>query len=61
MVQSDAFPTSDQDVIGLISAASSNILSWRLIMKYFLYIFTRLLIQEGHLLVSDERMCTSTG
>ena len=33
---SDAHPTDDQEVAGLIPAGSSDILSWRLIMKYFL-------------------------
>ena len=34
-----------------------NILSWRLIMKYFLWSFSHLPIQEGQLSVSGERMC----
>ena len=32
-----------------------------LIMKYFLWSFSLLLIQEGQLPISDERMCTNTG
>ena len=36
---------------------SGNILSWRLIMKYFLWSFS----QDGQLSVSGERMCKSTG
>ena len=36
VAQLDARPTGDQDVTGLILAGSGNILSWRLIMKYFL-------------------------
>ena len=31
-----AHPTCDLEVVGLIPAGSSNILLWRLIMKYFL-------------------------
>ena len=37
--QSNAHPTGDQEVTGLIPAESGNILSWRLIMKYFLQSF----------------------
>ena len=29
-------PTGNQEVVGLIPAGPGNILSWRLIMKYFL-------------------------
>ena len=36
---------------GLIPAGSGNILSWRLIMKDFLWSFSLLLIQEGQLSV----------
>ena len=32
VAQSDACPTGNQEVVGLIPAESSNILSWRLIM-----------------------------
>ena len=51
------------DQVGdLSSVESGNILSWRLIMKYFLpSVLALLLIQKGHLSVSCERMCTSTG
>ena len=50
--------TDVQVVVGLIPARSGNILSWRLIMKYFLWSSSlSLLIQEGHLSVSGERMC----
>ena len=35
MAQSDVRPTGDQEVVGSTPAGSSNILSWRLIMKYF--------------------------
>ena len=40
---------------GFDPAEVGNILSWRLIMKYFLSLP---LIQEGQLSVSGERMCT---
>ena len=33
-------PTGDQEVAGSIPAGSDNILSWRLIMKYFLRSFS---------------------
>ena len=39
-------------------AEVGNILSWRLIMKYFLVILSLPLIQEGQLSVSGKRMCT---
>ena len=61
MTQSDVHSTADQEVSGLIPIGSGNILSWRLIMKSFLVILSLLLIQEGQLSVSGERMCTSTG
>ena len=52
-------PTGDQEVAGSTSAKVGNILSWRLIMKYFLRSFSPfLVIQEGQLSVSGERMCT---
>ena len=51
-------PTGDQEVAGSTPAEVGNILSWRLIMKYFLVIFFLPLIQEGQLSVSGERMCT---
>ena len=66
-------PTGDQEVAGSTPAEVGNILSWRLIMKYFLRSFSPLeidheifstvilslpLIQEGQLSVSGERMCT---
>ena len=40
VAQSDACPTGDQEVTGSIPAGSANILSWRLIMKYFLLWFS---------------------
>ena len=45
----------DQEVAGSITAGYGNILSWRLIMKYFP------LFQECQLSVSGERMYTSIG
>ena len=51
-------PTGDQEVAGSTPAEVGNILSWRLIMKYFLQSFSPFsLIQEGQLSVSCERMC----
>ena len=35
VAQSDVGLTGDHEVAGLIPAGSDNILSWRLIMKYF--------------------------
>ena len=49
-------PTGDQEVAGSTPAEVGNILSWRLIMKYFLRSLP--LIQEGQLSVSGERMYT---
>ena len=51
-------PTGDQEVVGSTPAEVGNILSWRLVMKYFLRSFSLPLIQEGQLSVSGERMCT---
>ena len=51
--------TGDQEVAGSTPAEVGNILSWKLIMKYFLRSFSPFpLIQEGQLSVSGERMCT---
>ena len=36
VAQLDAHPAGDKEVMGSIPARSSNILSWNLIMKYFL-------------------------
>ena len=55
MVQLDACLTGDQEVA---RSAPPSLQHWRLIMKYFLWSFSFLLIQEGQLSVSDERMCT---
>ena len=52
-------PTGDQEVAGSTPAEVGNILSWKLIMKYFSTVILSLpLIQEGQLSVSGERMCT---
>ena len=52
-------PTGDQEVTGSTPAEVGNILSWRLIMKYFSTVILSLpLIQEGQLSVSGERVCT---
>ena len=40
VVQLDARPTGDQEVAGSTPAEVGNILSWRLIMKYFLRSFS---------------------
>ena len=40
VVQLDARPTGDQEVTGSTPAKVGNILSWRLIMKYFLRSFS---------------------
>ena len=59
MAQLDARPTSDQEVAGSTPAGLvGNILSWRMILKYFLRsFFSLLLVQEGQLSISGERMC----
>ena len=57
VAQLDARPTGDQEVAGSTPAEVGNILSWRLIMKYFLRSFSPFrFIQEGQLSVSGERM-----
>ena len=40
VAQLDAHPTGDQEVVGSTPAEVGNILSWRLIMKYFLQSFS---------------------
>ena len=40
VAQLAARPIGDQEVVGLTPAEVSNILSWRLIMKYFLQSFS---------------------
>ena len=58
VAQSDARPTGDQEVAGSIPAGPGIILSWRLIMKYFLQSFSPFtLIEERQLSVSG----TNTG
>ena len=49
VAQSGVRTTGDQEVAGSILTGSSNILSWRLIMEYFLWSFSLWLIQEGQL------------
>ena len=61
MDQSDPRPAGDQKVTALIPARPSNILSLRLIMKYFLLSLSLPLIQGGQFAISSERMSTSTG
>ena len=58
MVQLGAHQTGDQEVAGSIPAKAGNILSCRLITKYYLQSFSLPLIQEGQLSVSGERICT---
>ena len=54
--------TDDPEIVVSIPAGSGNILSWRLIMIYFLRsFFSLLLIQEGQLPVTGERIPISTG
>ena len=58
VAQLDAHPTGDQEVVGSTPSKVGNILSWRLIMKYFLS-HSRPSADSGrHLSVSGERMCT---
>ena len=59
MVQLDTHPTRHQEAGDLTLALSGNILSCRLIMKFSTVILFLLLIQEGQLSVSGERMGTS--
>ena len=40
VAQLDARPTGDQEIVGSTPAEVGNILSWRLIMKYFLRSFS---------------------
>ena len=57
MAQLDVRLTGDQEVVGLTRAG--NILSWRFDHEIFSTVIISLsLIQEGHLSVSGERMCT---
>ena len=52
----DAHSTGDQEVGGSIPAGSGNILSRRLIMKYFQRPFSP--FQDGQLSVCGEKICT---
>ena len=62
MAQSDVHTTGDREVVGSIPSGSGNILSWRFYHEICsTVILSLLLIQEGQLSVSGERMCTSTG
>ena len=47
MAQSDAHLTGDQEVMGSIFAGSGNILTWRLIAKYFLRSFSPIGLDKG--------------
>ena len=58
VAQLDAGLTGDQEVAGLIPVEVGNILSWRLIMKYFLRSFSPFLCFKKGRSVSGERMCT---
>ena len=57
VAQMDACPTGDQQVTGSIQHSSMEI-DHRIFSKIILSL---LLIQEGQLSVSGERMCTTTG
>ena len=55
VAQSDVRPTGDQEVAGSIPAMSGNILSCRVIMKYFLRSFSPFRkFKNGQLSVSGE-------
>ena len=59
MAQFDARPTGVQEVPGSTPAEVDNILSWRFDHEIFsTVILSFLLIQEGQLSISGERMCT---
>ena len=59
VAQLDVHPTGDQAVAGSTPADVGNILSWRFDHEIFsMVILSLLLIPEGQLSVSDERMCT---
>ena len=61
MAQLDAYATEDQEIACLIPGGSGSILSWKQIMKYFLWSLISLpQIQERQLSVSGETMCIST-
>ena len=58
VAQLDARPTGDHEVAGSTSRRVGNILSLRLIMKYFYVILSLPQAQEAQLSVSGDRMCT---
>ena len=59
VAQPDACTTGDQEVDGLIPACSGNILSRKLILKYFLRSFSPFhWFKKGSCSVSQERMWT---
>ena len=60
VAQSDAHPTGDQEVVGLIPAGSGNSFVEIDHEIFPTVILSLLLIQEGQLSVSVGRMCTST-
>ena len=58
VAQLDACSTGDQEVVNSNPAGSAT-LSWRFDHEIFsMVILSLLLIQEGQLSVSDERICT---
>ena len=69
VAQSDAHPTVDKEVAGSIPTWSSNILLWRLIMKYFLWSFSlfcwfkkdscQFLVKECAQVLNRSVRCTS--
>ena len=59
MVQSDTYPSGDQEVTGSIPAGSGNILIIATDLQTFSTLILSLpLIQEGQLSVSGKRKCT---
>ena len=58
MAHSDGCPICDQEVTGSVPAWSSMEIDHEI---FSMVILSLLLIQEGQLSVSGERMCTSTG
>ena len=52
-------PTGDQEVAGSTPAEVGNIISWRFDHEIFSTVILSFpLIEEGHLSVSGEKMCT---
>ena len=61
LAQSDARPTGDQEVTGLIPFNVRQLCFAEIDHEIFsTVILTLSLIQEGHLSVYSERMCTNT-